>query len=91
VELTYLPHGIDTSVFYPRDRNECRKMFGWLTVNRTFQIEDDEILVGIVATNQARKDFGQAIQVFMELRKRFKCGSGFTPTRWIGSGRFLTC
>lgn len=71
-QLTNLPHGIDTSIFYPRDREECRKMFGWLTVGKDIPIQPDETLVGIVATNQVRKDFGQAIQVFAELAKRRK-------------------
>jgi hypothetical protein len=67
-------------------------MFGLLTASQDIpRLKDNETLIGIVATNQARKDFGQAIQVVAELRVTAKSCSGSTPTRWTGSGRFLTC
>ena len=69
-QLTNIPHGIDTSVFYPRDRKDARKMVGFYTVGKQVPIGDKDILVGIVATNQARKDFGQAVEVLAELKKR---------------------
>jgi len=72
--LTNLPHGIDTSIFQPRNRELARTGFGerlgarsqtgkWVT------IPDSAFFVGIVATNQARKDFGLGIQVVAELAK----------------------
>lgn len=54
-----LPHGIDTSVFYPRDRKQSKQEFrkaGFMG------LKDDSFLVGIVATNQARKDWALGIQ-----------------------------
>jgi len=73
----HIPHGIDTSVFLPRPRIQARHGFGerigarkqtgkWLT------IPDDVYLIGIVATNQARKDFGLAFQIVTELIKQGK-------------------
>lgn len=58
--LVAIPHGIDTSVFRPR--NIGRSIFrSELHYNgRTF--EDYEKLIGIVATNQTRKDYGLAIE-----------------------------
>lgn len=52
--VTHLPHGIDTKVFYPRDPKQARKQFvdgGWST------LKQDSLLVGIVATNQTRKNW----------------------------------
>ena len=50
----HLPHGIDTTVFFPRDHKEARQRF----IERGFQgLKQDSLLVGIVATNQARKNW----------------------------------
>jgi len=55
----HLPHGIDTSVFYPRPHAEARQMF----INQGFQgLTPDSLLVGIVATNQARKNWQLGIE-----------------------------
>jgi glycosyltransferase involved in cell wall biosynthesis len=67
-DLQQLPHGIDTSVFYPRGK-KWRQNFGQLSVRRPLSIADKELLVGVVATNQPRKDYGLAIQVCAELAK----------------------
>jgi glycosyltransferase involved in cell wall biosynthesis len=50
----HLPHGIDTAVFCPRDRKEARIGFaqGGFT-----GLTEDTLLVGILATNQARKNW----------------------------------
>jgi len=68
--LDYLPHGIDTSVFYERDRAQCRLKFGSITGARLLintpqlsSIMESEVLVGIVATNQARKDWALAAEI----------------------------
>lgn len=67
-----LPHGIDTSVFYARDKAEARKTF----IKRVTgaegnqDIKEDVFLVGIVATNSARKDWGLAFEVCQELLGR---------------------
>jgi glycosyltransferase involved in cell wall biosynthesis len=58
----WLPHGINADVFCPRDRIEARKNF-------PIRVKRDDLLIGIVATNQARKDFGLGIQVVSELAK----------------------
>lgn len=63
-DLDSIPHGIDPEVFYPRDRSEARKTFMALTGSGNLRgtlpppIQDDEILIGTVATNQSRKDWG---------------------------------
>lgn len=64
-----LPHGIDTSVFYPRPKPEARKTFFERLIGKKHPISDDTYVVGIVATNQARKDFGLGIQTVYHLSK----------------------
>lgn len=65
--LTFLPHGIDTSVFRPQ--RVSRDLFhDELSFNGP-PIQPEEKIIGIVATNQARKDYGLAIQAIAELAK----------------------
>ena len=45
----FIPHGIDMDVFQPRDSKNLRKFLG---------LNEENILVGCVMTNQARKDWG---------------------------------
>jgi glycosyltransferase involved in cell wall biosynthesis len=55
----HLPHGIDTKVFQPHDRVEAKRAF---RKQGFMGLRDDSFLVGIVATNQARKDWALGIQ-----------------------------
>lgn len=50
----HLPHGIDTAVFYPRPHKEARAAF---VKNGFAGLNPDSLLIGIVATNQARKNW----------------------------------
>lgn len=73
VDIDHLPHGLDTSAFYPRDRAEARKTF----VRRIMQhsdagIPDDVFLIGCVATNSPRKDWHLAFETCRELLKMGK-------------------
>jgi glycosyltransferase involved in cell wall biosynthesis len=55
----YLPHGIDTDVFKPYDKAASKGEFrkaGFHTLN------SDALLVGVVATNQARKNWQLAVE-----------------------------
>jgi glycosyltransferase involved in cell wall biosynthesis len=75
LDLDWRPHGIDTEVFFPRDHRVARHRFGERTLAKTLKgkflsIPDDAIFVGVVATNQTRKDFGLALQVIQELKRR---------------------
>lgn len=69
-DLTFLPHGIDTEVFRRRPRRESRQIFAEKMGFKGPEISPYETLVGIVATNQERKDYGLAIQAFAELSKK---------------------
>jgi len=72
--LDSLPHGIDTEVFFESDRQLCRRLFARITGAQTMTgacspIAGDEILIGIVATNQARKDWALGIETAAILGK----------------------
>ena len=67
IDAEALPHGIDTAVWYPRDRKIARKKLQGLGMNR---LGDNSLLVGIVATNQVRKDWALAFQTCAELLKQ---------------------
>ena len=59
MDINALPHGIDTSVFYPRTPNHLIfEQIGF----RGPAIAAHEKIIGIVATNQLRKDWGLAIE-----------------------------
>jgi glycosyltransferase involved in cell wall biosynthesis len=77
LNLSHLPHGIDTSVFYQHNRSECRKSFFTSTASKTLTgvaepIQDDELLIGIVATNQSRKNWDLGIQTVSLIAKSRK-------------------
>lgn len=69
----WLPHGIDTQVFYERDRAWNRKTFPSYTKacslmgNLTERVKAEEVLVSIVATNQARKDWALGLEAVSKL------------------------
>ena len=63
-DLSSVPHGIDSAVFYPRNHVNSKASFFALTGARPVvqqvrtAILEDEPLIGTIATNQARKDWG---------------------------------
>ena len=76
-DLSWLPHGIDTSIWYPRHRMTARHGIGQKTGARTSKgkflaIPDDAMLIGVVATNQLRKDWGLAFRTAAELNRQHK-------------------
>jgi glycosyltransferase involved in cell wall biosynthesis len=84
--LMALPHGIDTQVFYPRERKAARAFFFSFTGACTLfgkkdLLQADEMLIGIVATNQFRKDYGLAIETAAILSQTHKI------RLWIHSDR----
>lgn len=77
--LTYAPHGIDTEIFCEMPRMAARKMF----FNRTGAVPlrkgniepiepigKDELLIGIVATNQPRKDWALGIEAVAKIAEK---------------------
>lgn len=60
----YLPHGIDCSIFKKYDRNEMKRMF---RDSGFVGLEESSFLVGIVATNQPRKDWALGMETCAKL------------------------
>lgn len=60
-EVDWLPHGYNPQVFKP-----CGKAAG----RQLLHLPDEVHLVGMVATNQARKDWGVAFQAIASLKER---------------------
>lgn len=63
LDCDYVPHGIDTDLFVPRDRPATREEIG---------LPPDAFIVGMIAANKgfpARKGFAEAIAAFAEFRK----------------------
>ena len=76
-DLSFRPHGIDTEVFFESYRPLSRTLFFEITGAQTLNaksapILDDELLLGIVATNQARKDWALGIQTAAILSQQRK-------------------
>jgi glycosyltransferase involved in cell wall biosynthesis len=75
--LTSLPHGIDTDVFYPRNKQTSRAFFFSFTgaasiFGKKDLIKQDELLIGCVATNQFRKDMPLLIETVAILSRERK-------------------
>jgi len=60
--LSYLPHGISTSKFYPRSRDVARS---------SLSIPLDATVVGCAMANQPRKDWGLWAAIGAELRSQY--------------------
>lgn len=89
----HLPHGINSEVFYPRDRKEARATFVKRTTDGKMDgvLADDYTLVGIVATNTRRKDWYLAFEIGRELMKRgVKFGFWAHTNKLIGEWDLLT-
>jgi glycosyltransferase involved in cell wall biosynthesis len=67
----WLPHGIDTSVFYPRNPRAVRQNFIESVSGRHAKpISDDVKIIGIIATNSGRKDWGLGFEACARLREQ---------------------
>lgn len=63
--VSYVPHGVDTAVFRPLDKAECRGNLG---------VPDDAFIVGVNAANKgnnpSRKAFPQQFEAFARLQRK---------------------
>lgn len=67
----WLPHGIDDTVFFRRDREAIRKSFIETVSGRQARPIDPSVtIVGIVATNSIRKDWGLGLETCAVLKQR---------------------
>jgi glycosyltransferase involved in cell wall biosynthesis len=59
----YVPHAVDTSIYKPMDKKECRKALGW---------PEDAYIMGMVAMNKgnpSRKSFVEILTAFRNFKK----------------------
>jgi glycosyltransferase involved in cell wall biosynthesis len=72
--VPHLPHGTDTKIFYPRDRQEMRQTFVKTVTGveppEPRPVHDNIFLIGIVATNTRRKAWTLGFEVCQELLAR---------------------
>lgn len=65
---SYVPHGVDPKVYYPRNKDKCREELG---------LPKDDFLIGFVGTNiSRRKGIAEMIMAFKkayDAGKKFKC------------------
>ena len=61
--LTWLPHGLNMQTWRPAPRLESRKVLGT-------SFHDNDVVLGVVATNQPRKDWGLVAAATALLRQR---------------------
>jgi glycosyltransferase involved in cell wall biosynthesis len=65
-----LPHGTEL-VFLPQDRNKCRGgLLQMLGIKDDIKLDERILLMGVVATNTARKDWPLAFETCAELVRR---------------------
>lgn len=67
-----IPLGVDTSIFYPRDKQESRaEIFGNLS------LPVDAYIVGVVGRNQPRKRLDLSIQYFAEWLREYSISNAY--------------
>ena len=75
LEVEAIPHGIDTDIFKPHDKQESREKIGEILdpaiqwPKTPVDVHPEAMWIGIVATNQWRKDWGLGIEVVAEIQK----------------------
>jgi len=72
--LKALPHGVDGKVFKPQGRTGRKYLQREIKLEvlggtRMLEVTDSDLLLGVNATNQARKDWGSTFEIFNELVK----------------------
>lgn len=77
VDVHSLPHGIDEDMFFSVDHEAARLMFFARSGAQTLfgkqqPLQKNELLVGVVATNQLRKDWSLACEVVAELKNKWR-------------------
>jgi len=63
-DVDWLPHGVNFNAFQPRAPNTCKEF------QESLEKWEGKEVVGMVATNQTRKDWGLAFCVFDQLRRQ---------------------
>lgn len=72
-----IPHGIDVDIFHPHDKKKMRGLFRgivrpfaqWPQTVELKPVPSSTLAIGIIATNQSRKDWALGIETIAELKK----------------------
>lgn len=108
LEVEAIPHGIDTDIFKPHDKQESREKIGEILdpaiqwPKTPVDVHPDALWIGIVATNQWRKDWGLGIEVVAEIQKtrpiflwahidRLKTDQGWSLLELLSDFNLLQC
>jgi glycosyltransferase involved in cell wall biosynthesis len=67
-DLVAIPHGIHSTIFHPHQGMNRRAVFR-ADFGQELVFEENEKLIGIVATNQMRKDYGLAMEALEQVAK----------------------
>lgn len=72
--LAHLPHGIDGKVFKPTEggRAILKRQFKGSLGERQLEVTAEDLLLGVNATNQARKDWGSVFEIASRLPTDWK-------------------
>lgn len=73
VEVPFIPIPHDPKVYLPRDKKECRRKMG---------IHEDAFIVGMVGTNQYRKDWGAFFEAVVPFAQAHEDVLIFPYTTW---------
>lgn len=69
-KVEWLPHGTDENIFYPRPKKEARESFINRLTGKNGVLHDNMLMIGVIATNSPRKDWGLAMETCAELVRR---------------------
>jgi len=62
--IPFIPHGVDTSVFYPIKKDDARRKLG---IYEAMELPENLFIVGMIGTNQHRKKFEDFIPAMAEV------------------------
>lgn len=82
LDCYYIPHGIDTNVFRPTDKEKAREVLGW---------PNDRFIFGMVAANKgnpSRKAFQQHLEAFAMFLKKHDDALLYLHTTKCENGEF---
>lgn len=78
LDCTFIPHGIDTTIFKPQDQNAARERLGW---------SKDAYIVGMVAANKdrpSRKAFTANLMAFAQFQREHPDAMMYLHTQMDG-------
>jgi len=66
--LAIMPHGVDPKIFFPLDKNDSRV----IGLKKLYGIPLDKKVITFIGRNQRRKNIGQLLIIYRDLKKEYK-------------------